>query len=135
MPRWLPDGSAFLWTTERAGAWQLELRGRDGRLLRTLTPGDLGLRGFVDLDEHARRLWVQASADPTQRQLYQVPLDSRNGRIERATSESGTHDAVLAEDGSLYVRFDQRPDGEPTQTIVRADGEVVQTLRSVAERP
>ena len=26
VPRWLGDGSAFLWTSEREGAWQLELR-------------------------------------------------------------------------------------------------------------
>ena len=32
MPRWLADGKSFLWTTERGGAWQLELRNRDGSL-------------------------------------------------------------------------------------------------------
>ncbi len=36
MPKWRRDGKSFLWSTERRGAWQLELRQRDGSLARVL---------------------------------------------------------------------------------------------------
>ena len=32
-PLWLEDGESFLWTTERRGAWQVELRAASGALL------------------------------------------------------------------------------------------------------
>src|SRR5207247_3146890 len=51
MPRWTDDGSGFLWTTERSGTWQLELRSPDGKLKRSLTSPNFRMRGFVDLGE------------------------------------------------------------------------------------
>ena len=45
-PRWLTDGSAFLWPSERSGRWQLELRGADGTFKGNVTrDGD----GFAEL--------------------------------------------------------------------------------------
>src|SRR4051812_5421506 len=37
MPVWLKDGKQFLWTTERNGAWQVELHSSDGALVRAVT--------------------------------------------------------------------------------------------------
>ena len=36
MPRWLGDGSGFLWVSEHAGATQLELHDPKGQLVRVL---------------------------------------------------------------------------------------------------
>jgi dipeptidyl-peptidase-4 len=65
-PKWLPDGSGFLWMTEQiqpatepeitlngvaseppTDGWRLELRGSDGSLKHTLVAGDQALNDFV----------------------------------------------------------------------------------------
>jgi dipeptidyl-peptidase-4 len=133
-PKWLADGSAFLWTTERDGAWQLELRARDGRRLRTLTPADLGLRKLVHVDEDGAGAWVQAGADPTRTELWRVPLDG-HGDPERVSVERGLNGAVFGRGEALYVHELERPDGDPIQTVMRGDGSSAGTLRSLAEPP
>ncbi len=134
MPAWLEDGSGFLWTTERRGAWQLELRGRDGRLVRALNPTDFGLRHFLHLDERARVAWVQASRDPTQLQLWRVPLDGGEPARAMTTSE-GIHGATFGRGHELFVESFEPPDGPPLSTVRRADGTASGELRSVAEEP
>src|SRR5256886_6096825 len=46
-PKWLEDGSGFLWMTEARSAWTLELHAKDGALVRPLTKPELGLRALV----------------------------------------------------------------------------------------
>ncbi len=134
MPAWLPDGSAFLWTTERGGAWQLELRARDGRLLRTLTRPEIGLSRVVHLDSDARTVWVQASPDPTQRFVWRVPLDGR-GPPEPIAHEPGLNDAVFGRGEAAYVQQLEGPGDDPVQTVRRRNGSVIGALRSLAETP
>ena len=43
-PRWLADGSGFLWASERSGQWQLERRAADGKLVNARDAGGLSLR-------------------------------------------------------------------------------------------
>jgi len=135
MPRWLKDGRSFLWMTERNGAPQLELRARDGRLMRALTPPEPGLREGVDLDEVRGVVWVRAGDDPTQVHLFRVPLDPRRGRRVRATSEPGNHGAILSEDGSVWVHTSNPLAGPPSWAVRGHDGRPRGTLRSVAETP
>ncbi|TVQ61194.1 MAG: S9 family peptidase [Phycisphaerales bacterium] len=135
MPRWLADGSGFLWTSEREGEWRLELRGRDGDLLRPLTPLGVGYRrGLLSLDEAGRAAYVRASAEPTETHVYRVSLDAAPPRAERITSERGLHSAEFARDHSLRVEAHDHFDGGETWRVVRADGSEAGTLVSVAER-
>ena len=60
IPHWLPDGSGFLWTTERRGDWQAELHERSGALVRALTPVGFHLTEIVDVDEKAKTSLSQA---------------------------------------------------------------------------
>jgi dipeptidyl-peptidase-4 len=135
VPRWLPDGRSFLWTTERAGAWQLERRDREGRLLATLTAPGFGYRGLEDVDAERGTLLVRASPDPTQAQLWRVPLDPARGAPERLTPDAGEHYAVVSEDHDTRVRFSATRDGAERWVVERADGSVAGELRSVALRP
>jgi dipeptidyl-peptidase-4 len=50
-PFWFKDGSHFIWTTERRGTWQVELRTANGALVRELTPVTWNYRGFVGHDD------------------------------------------------------------------------------------
>jgi dipeptidyl-peptidase-4 len=133
VPHWLPDGRSFLWTTERGGAWQLELRGADGRLERTLTPPDFGYRGLVDVDETRRTAIVRASAEPTESHLFRVPFDG--AAPERLTKRPGEHDAVFAKEHGLWVHRISTKSGVEKQVVTRADGTALGEIRSVAETP
>ena len=135
MPKWLRNGRSFLWMTERGGATQLELRARDGRLLRALTPPEPGLRDKVDLDETRGVVWVRGGDDPTQVQLFRVPLDPRRGRRVRVTDEPGIHGAIFSEDGSTYVHTLSPLSGSPRWWVRGRDGRARGEIRSVAETP
>src|SRR5262249_41086014 len=129
------NGSAFLWTSERSGRSQLELRGRDGGLERALTPAGFTLRKVLDLDEPARTVWVQGGGDPTQLQLFRVSLDPGHGSPEQVTDVPGLHGAVFAKNHAVSVRSLQSPKAAPSQTVMDASGATLGTLKSVTEKP
>jgi dipeptidyl-peptidase-4 len=133
LPRWLEDGSGFLWATERSGAWQLELRGRDGRPLRTLTPAALNYRGFVGVSAARGSAWVMAGEDPARQDLYRIPL--RGGAPVRVTAGAGVHDVGCGADPSIFVDTFDALSGDRRVTVLRADGGVAGVLSSVAEKP
>lgn len=135
MPKWLPDGSAFLWTTERRSSWQLEYRQRDGTCDSALTETDFIYKGFVDFDPKSGQLFVLGSDDPTQTHLYRVPLKGPPNAIIRLTTQPGLHGAVFSENHEVYVHTGTTIDGSRFQIVRRADGSEIGSLRSMAEKP
>jgi dipeptidyl-peptidase-4 len=133
VPRWLKDGSGFLWTSERAGGPQLELHDPKGELVRVLVPPDAGYLDLVDVDPEAGQVVYRASADPTQAQLFRVPL--RGGKPEALTREPGIHGAVFGRNHAVYVHSEAPLDAMPRATVCRADGTRLGELPSVAEDP
>jgi len=134
-PQWLQDGRSFLWMTERNGAPQLELRSRDGKLMRALTPPEPGLRASPKLDEARGMVWVRGGDDPTQIHLFRVPLDPQRGRRVQVTVEPGIHGAIFSRDGSGYVHTISPLSGRPRWLVQGRDGREAGELRSVAEVP
>ena len=88
-PRWLDDGSAFLWMTEAKGDWVLQLRSPDGTVVRELNTPELGLRALVGID--GRFAIVEAHTDPKFQDIYKLPLDG--GNPIRLTDGKGVSDA------------------------------------------
>src|SRR5258708_17003027 len=75
MPRWLSDGSGFLWTTEHRddqgdGGPALGLYDKNGSLTRTLVPASVGYQGFVDVDVKAGGRRHPARPHPPPPPLY-----------------------------------------------------------------
>ena len=132
LPRWLADGRGFLWATERRGSWQLELRRPDGALERELTPAGFGYQNFLGFDAAARVAWVVASPDPTQTQVWQVPLDAPPRQVTRG---EGVHRVELGEHGGWVVTNSSAIDGSRRWEVRRPDGSVAGELPSVAEEP
>jgi dipeptidyl-peptidase-4 len=133
VPRWLKDGSGFLWTSEREGGPRLELRDPKGELVRVLVPPDAGYLDVVDVDPEAGQVVYRASADPTQAQLFRVPL--RGGTPEALTRDPGVHSAVFGRNHVVYVHSASPLDAMPAATVCRADGTRLGDLPSVAEDP
>ena len=131
VPHWLPNGEGFLWTTEREGDWSLEWRDPRGALVRTVVPVSAGLRGLVAVDTAQRRVYVRATGDPTETQLWAFPLDE--GPSEPLTSGPAQHSAVFASDARRYVLTTRRLDARVEHRVFAAHGEDLGPLRSVAE--
>ena len=78
MPFWLEDGKQFLWSTERNGAWQIELKNRDGSLLREVVPKKVGYRALAGIDEKLGTVYFTGGADPTQSHLFSASIKDEN---------------------------------------------------------
>lgn len=139
VPRWLPDGSAFLWTTERGGGTQLELRDKAGQLLRTLTSPGLGYRGIAWLDAARGQAWIYGSPDPTVRHLYRVSLTDATAPLQLTTAP-GQHYLSAARRAPKGVLITYPATGAPTWQLIDLpqDGPLPKPtaqLTSTAEAP
>jgi dipeptidyl-peptidase-4 len=134
VPRFLADGQRFLWTTERNGSWQLELRTMDGAPGRALTPAEgFGYASLVGVDEAGQRVFVTASAEPTEAHVFEVSL-AENGPPPRALTEGhGTHEPTFSRSCSVWVDVTRTLDGPRTATLHRGDDAHV--VASHAEEP
>jgi dipeptidyl-peptidase 4 len=135
MPVWLKDSRQFLWTTERNGAWQVELHSADGALVRAVTPVDFQLEKLIDVNESDRSIVVSGGPDPRERHLYRFSLEAK-GQTQQLTREPGRHLAVFGDNKELFLhRFDLL-DGRSGWEVVRStDAKQIATLPSIAERP
>jgi dipeptidyl-peptidase 4 len=112
--RWIDDGKAFLWVTERDG-WQHVYRvPRDGGDGTLVTRFDADVIDVTGTDAQGGLYFVASPANATQRYLYRSRLDG-SGAPERITpaDQPGTHTYTLAPGGRLafhtYSRFDRPP--------------------------
>ena len=135
MPVWLKDGKQFLWTTERNGAWQVELHSADGTLVRAVTPTTFPLDEFIDVDEADRSIVVSGGPDSRERQLFRFSLDG-DREPQQLTHEPGRHTAVFGELKDQFLhRFDLLNGATGWEVLRSSDGSKVASLPSVAERP
>ncbi len=132
VPRWLDDGSGFLWISDSSGESRLELRSPQGTLVREITPAGLGFRGLMSLDEKARVAYVSASAEPTESHVWRVPLDE-GSKPTQLTHGPGLYGASFGKDHSVYVLSSNTLKGEISNVVYKADGTKVGELKSVAE--
>jgi dipeptidyl-peptidase 4 len=141
MPVWLPDSSGFLWTSEREGARQLELRDKAGQLVRVLVLGNFGYipesnakdSGALQIDWPAKQVYFRASPDPTQAQLYRVALSG--GEPVALSTGFGLHSAVYSFDHTLAIEGTITPKALNRWTVRKIDGSILGELPSVAEEP
>ena len=134
-PRWLASGEAFLWLTERDGAWRLESRKPGAATGQFLTEASLGLRRLVDVDEKRQVAIVLASPDPTQMQVYEAPLDPSRGPPWAWSDGPGQHSAVFSANFEMAVETYALASGERAHAVVTRGGKRRGELESVAERP
>ncbi|MDQ2767654.1 MAG: prolyl oligopeptidase family serine peptidase, partial [Gemmatimonadota bacterium] len=101
-PKWVANGTMFLWASERSGWRQYYLYKRDGALVGRVTRDGVDVTALVGVDEKRGYVYAIAAAPtPMQRQLFRYPL--KGGAEMRVTTEAGSHRVSVAPDGSAMV--------------------------------
>jgi dipeptidyl-peptidase-4 len=134
VPRWLPDGSGFLWTSERSGWKRLELRGSDGSMVRHVTPEGFGFRALLGLSADGRHAIVSASTDPLQSRLYRVAV-AGDTPPELLAEGDGVHSVALNESCSLGVFSRSDLEGDSGWSVRTPGGPEIGRLSSAGEEP
>ncbi|WP_394832213.1 S9 family peptidase [Pendulispora rubella] len=134
VPRWLPDGSGFLWSTERRGTWELELHDPRGELRSTVMGAAGGYRHLLALDAEKRIAYVNASTDPTRAEVWAAPLDGgAPAPVARATD--GTVTTFFGEGTKVYAFAEDNKKGERRFGARKIDGSSEVAIPSLAEPP
>ncbi len=113
--KWLDEGRAFTWVSDRDGWRHLYRVARDGGEMSLLTPGKYDVISIQKIEPASGWVYFIASPDnPAQRYLYRVNLDG-NGRAERLspTDAPGTHSYQISPGAKwafhTYSTFDTPP--------------------------
>ncbi|QSQ22158.1 DPP IV N-terminal domain-containing protein [Pyxidicoccus parkwayensis] len=132
-PEWLPDGSGFLWVTERNGGPELELHNADGALARSLVKPEAGFRAFVRYLATEDTLYFAGGPNPTERYLWRV---TKGGAPTRVTSGGpALEGARVSEKGGVLVLYTEGPTRMRHAYVLKSDGSRVGELPSVAKEP
>ncbi|HEY6459158.1 MAG TPA: DPP IV N-terminal domain-containing protein [Polyangiaceae bacterium] len=134
VPRWLADGKGFLWSTERSGEWQLELRDPAGRLLGELLPKGFGYAEMADVDEKARTAVVLGSADPTETAEWLISLDG-TAPPRRLAGTAGEAHAHFDASHSTFVSSEATTTTMWRWVVRSLDGKTEQAIPSTSEAP
>jgi dipeptidyl-peptidase 4 len=126
-PRWLEDGSGFLWASEAKGDWVLQLRAPDGALVRELNTPELGLRNLVGFD--GAFAVVEAGTDPKLQDVYKLPL--AGGAAVKLTDGKGVADAKTKH--GVTILDTQLEAGGRTLVALRGTARI--DIPSAAEKP
>ena len=103
--KYIDDGKAFIWHSERSGWRHLYRVSRDGKEIVNLTPGEFDITEFKAVDEKNGWIYFIASPDNvTQRYLYRTNLDG-SGNMTRVTPKeyAGSNSYQMSADGSWAI--------------------------------
>jgi len=128
---WIDGGKRFLWASERDGWRHIYSVSREGRDIKTITPGNYDVITVERVDPVNGFVYFLASPEnATQRYLYRVRIDG-SGKEERLTpaSSPGLHSYNISPRGEFAIDFYSTFDKVPVTNVVRLPQHaVVRTL-------
>ncbi len=129
MPYWLPGGK-FLWTSEREGAWQLELHRADGQFEKVLLAPDTHYQHLGGVT--ANEIFFLAGEDPGKHEVWRVALDGTGSKM----IADGVHSVEFGDhQESIYIDVVETPKSMAKSFVRRTDGTALGELPSIAEDP
>ncbi|HYG67558.1 MAG TPA: DPP IV N-terminal domain-containing protein, partial [Anaeromyxobacteraceae bacterium] len=133
-PRWLEDGSGFLWVTERSGWPEVELRAPSGERRATVVPGRFNLVELAGV-EASGAIWFTGAPDPTQTILYRVAPGGAPVAIPAGGNGPAMRKAIAARTGDAVAVSWSTLTELSRWAVFSARGEKRADLPSVAEEP
>ncbi|MDB4909916.1 MAG: family peptidase [Gemmatimonadetes bacterium] len=144
-PKWVSNGTMFLWASERSGWRQYYLYKRDGTLVGRVTRDGVDISSLAGVDEKRGYIYAIAAAPtPMQRQLFRYPL--KGGSEMRVTTEPGSHRVSISPDGGAMVDIQSSAKLPGAATLVslatggarhvlEANAELRATLKGITRAP
>ncbi len=134
--KWIRDGEAFVFISEKDGWRHAWLLSRDGKTETKLTPGEFDLIDRAHVDEAGGWYYFYASPDnATQKYLYRVPLDG-SGTLQRISpkDQPGTHEYEISPDAKWAIHTYSTLNDPPVVDLVELpDHKVVRVLDDHSE--
>ncbi len=140
-PKWLEDGSGFLWVTDCYGGsagkdyLRLELRNRDGSFRKTITPEGFPLYDLDSFDKRTGNVYLRACADPTRQQVWRMPISGEPRDPVLILDGDGEFDATFGESHTVYVESASTRAGGLYWKVRTSEERVLGEIGSVAEKP
>lgn len=126
-PIFLPDGSGFLWLSERSGFLHLYRYGMEGQFVGTVTSGEWAIDGEPKLDHETGTVFFSATEkDPRERHAYRVSLDGTG--FTRLTADKGSHQAIASPGGRFLLDTWSSVDSPPRTDLRRRDGTLARNV-------
>ena len=125
----LPDGSGFIYRSQRDGWAHLYHYGMDGKLERQLTKGEFPVMNVVRIDQENGWVYFQAHGDAARlydNHLYRVGLDGKG--FAQLTEGKGRHAIKMSPSGKYFTDTYSSVDQPPVTVLRSADGTLLQTL-------
>ncbi len=92
----------FIWESRRDGYNHVYLYNINGQLEKQVTAGNFDVTGVIGFDAKEKKMfYVSTQASPIERHIYSVQLS--NGKIEKISSEEGTHNGLLSFNGKYII--------------------------------
>ncbi len=133
VPEWIEGGSAFLWSTERNGGRQLEVREADGSLRGVVTTPRDGYEELLAVDDD--EVFFRARVNQIETHVMRAPLDPAGGRPRRMSEGVGLHTGVFSDGAEFCAHRGERLDGTRVSEVRTASGVRVAALRDAREEP
>lgn len=121
-----PDGSGFVWRSERDGWDQLYRYDLNGTLVTRLTQGAFPVLDVVRIDQASGWVYFSANGDPSRpydTHLYRVSLGG--GRQQQLTQGNGVHRVSMSPTGTHFIDTYSTPAVPPRTELRRVDGALV----------
>lgn len=117
----------FILQSQRDGFNHIYLFESNGKLIRQLTKGAWMVTKVGGFDAKGEKLWFTSTAiSPLENHAFILTL--KNGKTERLTSESGTHNVILTKDFTLMLDQYSAIDMASACQVKTSAGKVVKTL-------
>jgi dipeptidyl-peptidase-4 len=133
--RWMPDGSGFLWFTERGGGAELELRSPDGARVSGVVPLEFGYVGLAGVSDDGEIYFLGTRGDPTRDRLFRVRPGGEPVEVVLPGEAPTSLSAKVADGGKVLVVSAARPGEGSRLSLVGPDGGERVRLPSVAVEP
>lgn len=122
----------FIWTSERDGYQHLYLYTTNGELIRQMTSGPWVVTSFLGTDPAGTKAFFESTiTGPLNQEICSVDL--KTGKITVLSSHTGTHNAILNENGKYLIDTWSDTTVCREYTVIDDKGKVLQVLSTVKD--